>query len=169
MSVLPAEIHTALSQLLQGLQSADNVQRSAAESELNEEWAAKRPEILLMGLTEQIQGQEDQNVCFERLVPLQLQLLTDGCQHQIRSFAAVLFRKIASRGRKDPSSSQSVDLFLTLRQEEREAIRAKLLQCLGSETQPTVRNKIGDAVAELARQHTEEGSRYLSADSWPIC
>jgi len=62
MSVLPAEIHAALTQLLQGLQSPDNVQRTAAEKELNDEWVSKRPEILLMGLTEQIQGQEDANV-----------------------------------------------------------------------------------------------------------
>jgi hypothetical protein len=142
MSVLPAEIHTALSQLLQGLQSADNVQRSAAESELNDEWVAKRPEILLMGLTEQIQGQEDQNV---------------------RSFAAVLFRKIASKARKEPQSNQTTDLFLTLRQEEREAIRAKLLQCLATDAPHSVRNKIGDAVAELARQHTEE----VTVIPWP--
>jgi hypothetical protein len=46
---------------------------------------------------------------------------------------------------------------LTLQQGEKEAIRAKLLACLQSESLPFVRNKIGDAVAELARQYTDEG------------
>jgi hypothetical protein len=50
-----------------------------------------------------------------------------------------------------------VDLFLTLNPPEREAIRAKLLSCLANETDNSVRGKIGDAVAELARQHTDEG------------
>lgn len=55
MSVLPAEVHTALANLLRGLQSPDNVQRTAAEQQLNEEWVAQRPEVLLMGLSEQIE------------------------------------------------------------------------------------------------------------------
>jgi hypothetical protein len=55
MAVLPAEVHTALSTLLKGLQSADNVERTAAEDQLNKEWVGARPEVLLMGLAEQIQ------------------------------------------------------------------------------------------------------------------
>jgi hypothetical protein len=59
MSALGAEIHQALSQLLQGLQSPDNVLRTQAESHLNDEWAQSRPEVLLMGLSEQIEGADD--------------------------------------------------------------------------------------------------------------
>jgi hypothetical protein len=33
-----------------------------------------------------------------------------------------------------------------------------MLQCLGKEQETSVRSKIGDAVAELARQHTDEGT-----------
>lgn len=62
MSVLPAEVHTALASLLQGLQSPDNVQRTAAETQLNEEWVAQRPEVLLMGLSEQIELAQDTSV-----------------------------------------------------------------------------------------------------------
>lgn len=36
-------------------------------------------------------------------------------------------------------------------------IRQKLLETLGTETDRLVRNKIGDAVAELARQYSENG------------
>lgn len=59
MSQLPPEVHQALAQLLQGLQSPDNVLRTQSESQLNDEWTNSRPEILLMGLSEQIEGAED--------------------------------------------------------------------------------------------------------------
>jgi hypothetical protein len=68
----------------------------------------------------------------------------------------VLFRRQSSKPRKAPSG-QTSDLFLTLQDAEREAIRAKLLGCLSKETDNSVRSKVGDAVAELARQHTDEG------------
>ena len=60
-------------------------------------------------------------------------------------------------------------MFLTLQEAQRNAIREKLLHCLASETQPSVRNKVADAIAEIARQYTDEhvlntdGSR----DTWP--
>lgn len=135
MSVLPAEVHTALASLLQGLQSPDNVQRTAAEQQLNEEWVAQRPDVLLMGLSEQIELAQDTST---------------------RTFAAVIFRRQSSKPRKAPSG-QTTDLFLTLNVAERDAIRAKLLSCLAKETDASVRAKVGDAVAELARQHTDEG------------
>lgn len=55
MSVLSAEIHAELSRLLLGLQSADNGVRSQAEEHLQNNWTSTRPEVLLMGLAEQIQ------------------------------------------------------------------------------------------------------------------
>ncbi len=62
MSVLSADIHAELAQLLQGLQSADNSVRSRAEEHLQNNWTAARPEILLMGLAEQVQGAGDDKV-----------------------------------------------------------------------------------------------------------
>ena len=56
MSVLPAEVHDDLGQLLHGLQSADNVVRSQAEAELNTRWVKSQPDVLSMGLVEQILG-----------------------------------------------------------------------------------------------------------------
>ena len=55
MSILPPELHAALAQLLQALSSADNNARSQAEEQLSTEWVAARPDVLLMGLVEQIQ------------------------------------------------------------------------------------------------------------------
>lgn len=63
MSVLSPEIHSALVQLLQGLQSPDNNVRSYAEEQLNNEWVIARPDVLLMGLVEQVQASQDLSVC----------------------------------------------------------------------------------------------------------
>ena len=62
MSVLPPDIHAALVQLLQALQAPDNTVRSNAEEQLNTEWVAKRPDILLMGLVEQMQNLNEPGV-----------------------------------------------------------------------------------------------------------
>lgn len=59
MSVLPAEVHQALTQLLHALQAPDNVLRTSAETQLNDEWATSRPDVLMMGLSEQIEGSAD--------------------------------------------------------------------------------------------------------------
>jgi hypothetical protein len=59
-----------------------------------------------------------------------------GPRWQTRSFSAVLFRRIATRARKDPVSGQTKDLFLTLQPPERNAIRAKLSHCIAAESLP---------------------------------
>lgn len=60
--MLPAEIHAELSQLLLALQSPDNGTRSQAEDHLQINWTATRPDVLLMGLAEQISGSTDVSV-----------------------------------------------------------------------------------------------------------
>lgn len=59
MSLLPADVTAELTQLLQALQSADNSIRSQAEEHLTNNWTNTRPEVLLMGLVEQIGGSTD--------------------------------------------------------------------------------------------------------------
>ena len=59
MSVLPPEVHSALAQLLQGLQSGDNNVRGQAEEQLNRDWIQQRPDLLLMGLAEQMKQHPD--------------------------------------------------------------------------------------------------------------
>ena len=75
---------------------------------------------------------------------------------QTRSFAAVIFRRIATRTTKDASSGENKEVFLQLNHESKTAIRSKLLQCYANETNKSVRHKIADAVAEIARQYTDE-------------
>lgn len=73
---------------------------------------------------------------------------------QTRSYAAVIFRRIASKSRKLPND-QTVETFLSLPPQQGHAIRQQLLEALGSETSSPVRNKIGDAVAEIAREYSD--------------
>jgi hypothetical protein len=80
---------------------------------------------------------------------------------QTRSFAAVIFRRIASKSRKLPNGD-NVELFLSLPQEQAYAIRQRLLEALGSETTNSVRNKIGDAVAEIAREYSDGSASSIS-------
>lgn len=143
MSLLPAEYSAALEQLIQALQSPDNATRSQAEDQLNKEWIAQRPELLLMGLVEQLRNSQDV---------------------AIRSYAAVLFRRIASRTTKDTTGTTR-EIFLVLQKDHRDAIRSKLLECLAAETQGSVRHKIGDAVAEIARQYVD--GEILAPDGSP--
>jgi hypothetical protein len=62
MSVLPPEVHSALTQLLHALSSPDNTTRAHAEEQLNSEWIGGRPDVLLMGLVEQLQSSVDPTV-----------------------------------------------------------------------------------------------------------
>ncbi|KAI0599648.1 armadillo-type protein [Biscogniauxia sp. FL1348] len=139
MSMLPAETHAELAQLLQALQSPDNNIRSQAEDHLQTSWTNTRPEILLMGLAEQIAASADVS---------------------LRSFAAVIFRRIASKTRKN-DRGENAEMFVSLAREQASVIRQKLLETLASEGDRLVRNKIGDAVADVARQYAENN------DQWP--
>ena len=81
MSVLPPEVHAALASLLQGLSSPDNHIRTQAEEQLNNEWVAARPDVLLMGLVEQMQSAPEPTVwhlppsCFNDVTPRLTRLL----------------------------------------------------------------------------------------------
>jgi hypothetical protein len=138
MSVLPPQVHAELAELLRALQSSDNNVRSQAEDHLTTNWTNTKPEMLLMGLVEQIHGSTDTTT---------------------RSFAAVIFRRIASKTRKAPNGD-NVELFLSIPQEQAYAIRQRMLEALGAETTPTVRNKIGDAVAEVAREYSDNNQQW---------
>lgn len=59
--------------------------------------------------------------------------------------------------RKQPTN-ESIELFLALPQEQAYAIRQKLLEALNAESTNQVRNKVGDAVAEVARQYSDSST-----------
>lgn len=76
-SVLSPQVHAELSQLLQALQSGDNNIRSQAEEHLANNWTNTQPEVLLMGLVEQIHGSTDTTVCMQDFVVLSPSALSD--------------------------------------------------------------------------------------------
>ena len=66
----------------------------------------------------------------------------------------MIFRRIASKSRKN-DKGETVDIFVSLPADQGAVIRQKLLEILIAETERAVRNKISDAVAEVARQYIE--------------
>ena len=92
--------------------------------------------------------------------------MKDNSDATTRSFAAVLFRRIAGRTRKTGNAGseegEQEDLFWSLQPPQKNAIRAALLQCLAQEKEGAVRHKVGDAVAEVARQYTSFGGEKRS-------
>jgi hypothetical protein len=62
MSQLPADVQAALGQLSAALSSSDNNVRSQAEEHLTNDWVVNRPDVLLMGLVEQMHGSQDTTV-----------------------------------------------------------------------------------------------------------
>lgn len=77
----------------------------------------------------------------------------------------MLFRRIATKTRKDPATGEAKEVFLSLPNEQRVAIREKLVTCLTTESVLDVRKKVGDAVAEVARQYTDNGMRIITLDT----
>ncbi|KAK7739238.1 importin subunit beta-3 [Diatrype stigma] len=138
MSMLGTDTYNELTQTLQALQSPDNAIRSQAEDYLQNTWVNTRPEYLLLGLVEHIANSSD--------VPL-------------RSFAAVIFRRIASKTRKN-DKNENTEIFISLGADSATIIRQKLLETLANETNQTVRNKISDAVADVARQYSESNQQW---------
>jgi hypothetical protein len=61
-----------------------------------------------------------------------------------------------------------VELFLSLQQEQAYVIRQKLLEALGAESTNSVRNKIGDAVAEIAREYSDSSASFQKRDHFPL-
>lgn len=74
----------------------------------------------------------------------------------------MIFRRIASKSRKN-DKGETVDIFVSLPKDQAAVIRQKLLEILTSETERAVRNKISDAVAEVARQFMESGALTVLA------
>jgi hypothetical protein len=56
---------------------------------------------------------------------------------------------------------------VSLSRDQAAAIRQKLLETLAAETDKTVRDKISDAVAEVARQYTESGQLSAATSLLP--
>ncbi|KAF9978604.1 hypothetical protein BGZ73_001520 [Actinomortierella ambigua] len=141
MSNIPPEILQQLVQVLANLVSDDNAVRTQAEEQLNNEWMVKSPDALLSGFAYLARNSEEDN---------------------LRSFAAVLTRRVAFKGipTQDPNA-EDVTLWDVTQEETRQAMKAHFLAGLSQEPNKSVRNKICDTIAEMARACT------LKEQEWP--
>lgn len=57
----------------------------------------------------------------------------------------------------DDNEEATVELYRTISQQAKHTSRSKLLECLQQEQNNSVRDKIGDAVAEIAKQYADLG------------
>lgn len=80
-------------------------------------------------------------------------------EFQTRAFAAVLFRRMATKTRKDSDEDATTELFLSIQPQAQQTARQKMLECLLEEKVTHVRDKIGDGVAEIARQYSDNGEQ----------
>lgn len=70
----------------------------------------------------------------------------------------MLFRRIAAKTQTKEGNAQGPqELFLTLSPGVKLYIRGLLLECFAEEPERSARNKVGDAVAEVARQLSDAG------------
>ncbi|CAG78228.1 armadillo-type protein [Yarrowia lipolytica] len=136
MSV-PDEVISSLKQLLVNLGSPSSEVRVPAEKTLRDEWC--RPQqvgMLLVGLA---------------------QLAATDSDKTVRSFAAILFRRMALKSPEDVKNvvTRTVD---TVQPEVRSMCRNILLGGFTQETDNSTRHKLCDAMAELVEDENTQGS-----------
>ncbi|KAF9129600.1 hypothetical protein BGW39_004001 [Mortierella sp. 14UC] len=141
MSNVPQDILNQLVQVLANLVSNDNAVRSAAEEQLNNEWMVKSPDALLSGFAYLSRHSEEPD---------------------LRSFAAVLTRRVAFKGipTQDPEAEDAT-LWDVTQEETRQAMKTHFLAGLSQEPNKSVRNKVCDTIAEMARASTAK------EQAWP--
>ncbi|CAG8482986.1 1549_t:CDS:10, partial [Ambispora gerdemannii] len=139
-SHIPTEIISQLNQVLSNLASNDNTLRSTAEQQLNEQWIAQQPDLLLLSLAQLGRTHE--------------------ATHS-RSFSFVLLRRIAfKQAPNHASKSEETSIWDVLQEANRETIKTDLLMSLLVEQENTVRHKVCDAVSEVAKNSFLKGQKW---------
>ncbi|ODV82553.1 hypothetical protein CANARDRAFT_10457 [[Candida] arabinofermentans NRRL YB-2248] len=141
MSAIPQNISDALIQLLAALLSGDNKVRQEAEQSLNKDWTKKdRIDVLLVFLAHQA---------------------ANGADVASRSFAAVLFRRFAIKSPSEQGYSVTARQIDHIGDAAKQEIRNVLLQGFASAQENSVRHKLADAIAEVAKDTKYEWPNLL--------
>ncbi|KAI9141287.1 armadillo-type protein [Paraphysoderma sedebokerense] len=115
------------------LASSDSAVLSQAEEHLNSYWIASHPDILLAGL---------------------VYLLRTNGDAILRSFAAILYRRIALKPMPSSDGNQShTQLQFVVSPATRQYCLDELLSALAKEPVSNVRRKLCDTIAEVAKAH----------------
>ncbi|KAG0747446.1 hypothetical protein G6F57_000579 [Rhizopus arrhizus] len=134
---VPTEVLIQLNHVFTSLSSPDNEQRTAAEAQLNEQWVAAQPDLLLLGLA---------------------QFVANNSDTQLRSYCSVLLRRLAYRtinieGREE-------NLWSIVNESTQQGVKELLLSALANETDQGARHKVSDAIAEIARFDLGKGETW---------
>ncbi|KAF8310256.1 ARM repeat-containing protein [Clavulina sp. PMI_390] len=139
-SLASPEVINSLSQALSNLVLGDNEIRLAAERLLTEKWLANQPEQVILALAQLIRQAQDENM---------------------RSFAAVLLRRLAFRpvpsDHTDINRSGQMTIYDHLSEDTRFRTERALLRCLHDEAVDAVRKKVADTITDLALGSLERG------------
>lgn len=120
----------ALVALLEALTSPDNATRSSAEKYLNEDWLVNRPGALLLGLATQA---------------------GEAPQPALRSFCAVLLRKIAPKDAPNAPDDSDDTVWDRCDADAQSQIKALILRAFAKENESSVRHKLADLIAEFTQ------------------
>jgi importin-5 len=143
-----------LQRLLGALMSEDNDIRSQAESVLNEQWLHKAPDALLVQLAAQSRVAESDTVR-----PLHPTL--ECSSSQVRSFAVVLLRRVAFKTYNKDDDAETI--WEATPPETHQQVKAALLEGYEHEKVTSVRNKICDTIADVARTCEEKSGMSCGA------
>ncbi|KAJ1658463.1 importin subunit beta-3 [Dispira simplex] len=125
-----SQVAELLQMVLRDLASSDNVIRSKAEDTLNKDWILGQPNALFSSLVQIIQSSPDVH---------------------LRSFATILFRRIAFRMSPQINGGGDMMLWMNLNKEVVERAKHTLLTALTQELVVVVVHKLCDTIAEVAR------------------
>ncbi|QSL64408.1 hypothetical protein MERGE_001709 [Pneumocystis wakefieldiae] len=139
MSFIQKETALALTSLLSSLKHTDNEIRMKAEASLHEQWIAHEPEILLVGLAEQVNISEDSS---------------------LRSFAVILLRRISFKPISLVNDAKETMVWNMLSQEGAKKVQSLLLESFTKENDENVRHKIADTISEVAHTLYEENVEW---------
>ncbi|CEP09674.1 hypothetical protein [Parasitella parasitica] len=126
--LVSAEVLQQLVPVLTNLLSPDNNQRASAEAQLNDNWVAQQPDLLLLGLAEFVARNEDV---------------------QLRSHCSVLLRRLAYK-QLTSNATNDTRLWEMIQESTRLGVKDLLLVALANETDQSARHKISDTIAEIA-------------------
>jgi len=133
-----AEVLQQLAPVLTNLLSSDNNQRAAAETQLNDQWVAQQPDLLLLGLA---------------------QFVANNTEVQLRSHCSVLLRRLAYK-QFTSSANPDTRLWDMVQETTRQGVKELLLVALANESDQSTRHKISDTIAEVARSDLSEGNKW---------
>ncbi|KAI9303801.1 armadillo-type protein [Cunninghamella echinulata] len=135
---VPPEVLQQLSIVLTNLLSVDNNQRSEAENQLNDQWVAQQPDLLLLGLSH---------------------FVAHNNEVQLRSHCSVLLRRLSFKQFNTPTNPDA-RLWDIVQETTRQNVKELLLAALANESDQSTRHKVADTIGEVAKADLGEGGKW---------